>query len=183
AADVQQQETEYRQEREAVGLIEPLGYEELVAANRSGAMDARSAQILSAELDYLERWRRASGARRPLDDIAGSLAGIALSGGGIRSATFALGVTQALAAQDQLRRFDYLSTVSGGGYLGSSLTWLTRPGNPAGFSFARANFPYPVDPPARLPQRPAKPEQDEQLIYLRQHGKFLMPGRGIDLLS
>ena len=65
----------------------------------------------------------------PLPDLGSNapddLTGIALSGGGVRSATFGLGVLQALARHDLLRRFDYLSTVSGGGYIGSSLTWLT----------------------------------------------------------
>jgi len=46
------------------------------------------------------------------------LAGIALSGGGIRSATFSLGLLQGLADRDVLRHFDYVSTVSGGGYVG-----------------------------------------------------------------
>jgi hypothetical protein len=50
------------------------------------------------------------------------LTGLAISGGGIRSATFALGVLQAFAFTGLLRRFDYLSTVSGGGYIGS---WLS----------------------------------------------------------
>jgi hypothetical protein len=49
--------------------------------------------------------------------------GVALSGGGIRSASFALGVLQVLLNEDLLRRFDYLSTVSGGGYLGSAVSW------------------------------------------------------------
>src|SRR5262249_37638223 len=44
---------------------------------------------------------------------------LCLSGGGIRSATFALGVLEGLAAKGVLDRFDYLSTVSGGGYIGS----------------------------------------------------------------
>jgi hypothetical protein len=48
--------------------------------------------------------------------------GLALSGGGIRSATFCLGVMQVLAQARLLTRFDYLSTVSGGGYLGSFLS-------------------------------------------------------------
>ena len=48
--------------------------------------------------------------------------GLALSGGGIRSATFSLGVIQVLAEARLLTRFDYLSTVSGGGYLGSFLS-------------------------------------------------------------
>ena len=74
--------------------------------------------------------------------------GLALSGGGIRSATFSLGVLQALAEnkppekegenqpaekkqpeepkENWLEKIDYLSTVSGGGYIGSALTWLLR---------------------------------------------------------
>lgn len=50
---------------------------------------------------------------------------LCLSGGGIRSATFSLGVLQALAKIGWLGRFTYLSTVSGGGYIGSWLTsWI-----------------------------------------------------------
>src|SRR6185503_7632684 len=52
---------------------------------------------------------------------------LCLSGGGIRSATFALGVLQGLAHSGVLRSIDYLSTVSGGGYVGGWLTaWLHR---------------------------------------------------------
>lgn len=45
--------------------------------------------------------------------------GLALSGGGIRSATFNFGLLRGLAKNAVLRRFDYLSTVSGGGYIGA----------------------------------------------------------------
>jgi hypothetical protein len=48
--------------------------------------------------------------------------GLALSGGGIRSATFCLGVVQVLAQRGLLEHVDFLSTVSGGGYTGSFLT-------------------------------------------------------------
>src|SRR5215218_1365943 len=41
---------------------------------------------------------------------------LCLSGGGIRSASFAVGVLQALARLGVLTQFDYLSTVSGGGF-------------------------------------------------------------------
>ncbi len=50
--------------------------------------------------------------------------GLAFSGGGIRSATFNLGILQALARQGLLKRVDLLSTVSGGGYIGSWLNAL-----------------------------------------------------------
>src|SRR5215471_7443801 len=66
----------------------------------------------------------------PMED---GLAGLAISGGGIRSATFALGVLESLKARGLLEKFHYLSTVSGGGYIGSWLSagcrrnkgWLT----------------------------------------------------------
>lgn len=54
-------------------------------------------------------------------------AALCFSGGGIRSATFGLGVLQTLARSGLLQRIDYLSTVSGGGYLGSWLSaWICR---------------------------------------------------------
>jgi len=55
--------------------------------------------------------------------FANGQAGLCLSGGGIRSAAFALGVLQALSTKNLLTGFHYLSTVSGGGYIGS---WLQR---------------------------------------------------------
>jgi choline dehydrogenase-like flavoprotein len=61
--------------------------------------------------------------------------GLALSGGGVRSATYCLGVLQALAGANVLRRVDFLSTVSGGGYAGGFLgrlyTNLSGVANPA----------------------------------------------------
>lgn len=56
----------------------------------------------------------------------GSL-GLALSGGGVRSACISLGVAQALVGMKRLYDFDYLSTVSGGGYFGSFLGTLHVP--------------------------------------------------------
>jgi hypothetical protein len=50
--------------------------------------------------------------------------GLALSGGGIRSASFAMGVMQGFEARGVMKAFDYLSTVSGGGYIGSSLSYF-----------------------------------------------------------
>lgn len=56
-------------------------------------------------------------------------AALCLSGGGIRSASFAMGIVQGLARHGLLPRFDYLSTVSGGGYTGGWLSaWMARSG-------------------------------------------------------
>lgn len=46
--------------------------------------------------------------------------GLALSGGGIRSAAFCLGAMQAMAKHKLMQHIDYMSTVSGGGYIGLS---------------------------------------------------------------
>ena len=55
------------------------------------------------------------------------VSGICFSGGGIRSATFNLGILQGLASRGSLHQFDYLSSVSGGGYIHSWLAaWLKR---------------------------------------------------------
>src|SRR5205085_5353303 len=54
---------------------------------------------------------------------------LCLSGGGIRSATFNLGILQGLARYHMLDEFDYLSTVSGGGFIGGWLSaWIKRKG-------------------------------------------------------
>jgi Patatin-like phospholipase len=65
--------------------------------------------------------------------------GLALSGGGIRSATFNLGFLQGAAALGLLKQFDYLSTVSGGGYIGAWFAaWVRREGG------------HELEPPAEL---------------------------------
>lgn len=85
-------------------------------------------ELRSQEFDEVVKPRRAAAGVR--GDPAGSW-GLALSGGGIRSATFCLGLVRGLARNGILRQFDYLSTVSGGGYLGASLGRLFGPGHSA----------------------------------------------------
>src|SRR5262245_39197384 len=104
----------------ATDYIDPILYDQLIAANREGRIDASSNRVIQCEEPYVAEWRKAAADGRPAHHVANTLSGLALSGGGIRSATFALGVTQAFAARGLMQRFDYLSTVSGGGYLGSS---------------------------------------------------------------
>ncbi len=76
-------------------------------------------EVLAAEKRYLAQRRQNAGLPARDHQI-----GLALSGGGMRSATINLGVLQALARRGVLPRFDYLSTVSGGGYIGSALSSL-----------------------------------------------------------
>ena len=109
----------------------PLG---LPLANRTED-DARASEApaplppaIDADLATLARAERESVKRRRLHYRLALeqkwASGLALSGGGIRSATFSLGVMVSLAKRNLLPQFDYLSTVSGGGYSGSFLTQL-----------------------------------------------------------
>ncbi|HEX3145040.1 MAG TPA: patatin-like phospholipase family protein, partial [Pyrinomonadaceae bacterium] len=78
----------------------------------------RETRINDAMLGEFFRWLRVNKIRRTA---------LCLSGGGIRSGTFALGLLQGLARYGLLGQFDFLSTVSGGGYIGSWLTaWIHR---------------------------------------------------------
>jgi hypothetical protein len=75
-----------------------------------------------------------------LPSAQAGLMGIALSGGGIRSATFNLGLLQALNHHEILEKVDYLSTVSGGGYIGTCMiTLLNSPTGSVGLK--KDNFP------------------------------------------
>ncbi len=73
-----------------------------------------------------------------------NLTGLALSGGGVRSATFNLGVLQALADGDMLKDFDYLSTVSGGGYIGSCVSSLSHSAEQEGIPSAPGDNTFPL---------------------------------------
>lgn len=76
-------------------------------------------EVLSYESAYINE-------NRSENDPRTEITGLALSGGGIRSASFALGVIQALQKYNCLESFRYLSTVSGGGYMGVALSWLRK---------------------------------------------------------
>ncbi len=73
-------------------------------------------ELLTQERIHIQNKRKKQDRPTKLEDD--SLA-IALSGGGIRSATICLGVLKELHKKKILSNTDYLSTVSGGGYIGS----------------------------------------------------------------
>jgi hypothetical protein len=111
-----------------------------------------------AKLDSFQEAATPAKPRRPL-------AALCFSGGGIRSATFNLGVLQGLAWHGLLDQFDYLSTVSGGGFIGSWLmAWACRDGGLAKVA-------------AKLKKGPASPLQPEppEVTYLRDFSRYLSP--------
>jgi hypothetical protein len=80
-------------------------------------------EVRALERVYLDGRRRTAGV-----EPDAPLVGLAFSGGGIRASTFCLGVAQALTNAGLMHRVDYLSTVSGGGFIGSCLSsYLSHP--------------------------------------------------------
>jgi len=133
-------------------------------------------KVFANELDHI--LREDPGQRTP--DRGKYLVGLAFSGGGIRSSTFSLGVTQALAEKGWLKKVHYLSTVSGGGYIGSSLTWLFSQGkNFSGKPFdTKDNFPFKKSHGKHIADSGV--EESRALIrHLRQGSNYLTPGGGI----
>jgi hypothetical protein len=122
------------------------------------------------EAPLLARRREAAAVAQPVEEDAHGTEGlgVALSGGGIRSATFALGFFQGLARFDLVRRVDVLSTVSGGGYFGSFLGRLfcRKPAGPAAHADVRETLLGTRDPWV--------------LGNLRENGRYLAPGGGAD---
>jgi hypothetical protein len=119
----------------------------------------------AAEREELERRKAVYEATHALDP---GLSALCLSGGGIRSASISLGVIQALADKALLREFDYLSTVSGGGYIGSWLSaWLHRTQNAddviVGLRQERSDSDHEAPP----------------LSHLRRYSNYLTPKLGI----
>ena len=132
---------------------------------------APPAQIRAAQIATRTRKRRTSSGEwiwRPTEDA--NLIGLALSGGGIRSAAFCLGVLQALHADTILQRVDYLSTVSGGGYIGCSLTAALETAHEGGRP--QDNFPFA----SRLME-----DEPPALQHVRNYSNYLFPDGAMDL--
>ena len=149
---------------------------------------AQFAEVFAAELKHVDRRRQrhrlsddhhlaaADGEVPKLEDLQKAahkrqLVGLAFSGGGIRSATFNLGFLQGLAKLRLLKLFDFLSTVSGGGYIGAWwIAWIAK--TPA----------LQVEEQLRpdCPRTPATPRREpiDPIEYVRRHSNYLAPCQG-----
>lgn len=166
--------------------------EKQLLAERQGKKDDRfQAQIAAGYQKVLAAEEKCKDADNPLVRVLHGMnaSAVCLSGGGIRSASFCLGVLQGLSrfsvkrdpkpdstwriegvARSALEGLDYLSTVSGGGYIGS---WLM-----AWASHAR------YENVVKLLARPADTATDPEpqpLRHLREYTSYLTPQYGFTL--
>jgi hypothetical protein len=124
-----------------------------------------AAQIRDSEQESIKNRRNAvvqgTGESDPVN-----VTGLSCSGGGIRSATLCLGVAQRLSENDILKEFDYLSTVSGGGYFGGFLSSYINDADTGEIGPDKDKLPF---------HQQHSPEPDP-IRYLRNNSKFLLKG-------
>ncbi len=130
--------------------------------------------VRAAEAKEINALRVKRGLR---EEEEGHWFGLAFSGGGIRSATFNLGILQGLAHQGLLEKVDILSTVSGGGYIGSWLAaWIKRE--------RMSRVQEQLASAASLKKtQPESIEDDDHfptpIRRLRQYSNYLTPSMGV----
>jgi len=94
----------------------------------------------------------------PVPTVTHGFMGLALSGGGVRAAVFSLGVLQGLQTKQVVDCTDYLSTVSGGGYLGTALS--------VGMSTNGGVFPFG--------KTGTEPGETPEIRHLRDNSRYLL---------
>jgi len=135
---------------------------DIPAAQRSEALNVLLKNLNDPQQS--DCWQ-AHAQRNPSRQGIGNFTGLALSGGGIRSATFNLGALQVLGWARVLRHVDYLSSVSGGGYIGSCISSM--------LASPLREFPFEH-----------KQGQKEGAIFrhLRNNAEYLAPSGVVDYL-
>src|SRR5215471_12834121 len=139
------------------------------------------AEVFRGEINSINKRRRKNGRdpialeREPFETSDGTeplrpkedanVLGIALSGGGVRSAAFCLGALQGLREADVLSKADYLSTVSGGGYIGASVS--------AGMTDDGGHFPFHSE---------LSEDESPSLQHVRDYSNYLFPHGPADFL-
>jgi hypothetical protein len=138
-------------------------------------------EVFPAELDAINRRVEVLNGQRGVDrppvtrseDRTTNAVGLALSGGGVRSAAFSLGVLQALNQQGVIDNIHYLSSVSGGGYAGGSMV--------AAMSVT-GKFPFGQRPALGAPAA-SDISDTESVSHVRNYSNFLIPFGMRDVLT
>lgn len=138
--------------------------------------------VLADELRVLSNARARFGSKLSVEEIGGDKSALCLSGGGIRSAIFSLGGLMALDRGRLIQHFDYLSTVSGGGYIGS---WLSKLLKVLGDDHVQSDTPIFDSVRSREKDLQAfdnsdrSPFEPAALQFLRENSSYLTPKKGM----
>ena len=128
----------------------------LLGLQKSEEKQIKYHKVIESETELLKK-RRATLKLEDPEEVENNKFGIALSGGGIRSATINLGFLKTLNEFNLLQRADYISTVSGGGYTGAYVQATLK----------NENGDY------------SKLFDEDHISHLRNNGEYMIPGKGI----
>ncbi len=144
----------------------PKSLADILAEELDGELGDEQTQ----ELPVVEKQARLKAVYERIHQEQPARSALCLSGGGIRSAIFGLGILQGLAKTRLLGAFDYLSTVSGGGYVGGWLiAWIkNHPGGADGV----------FEELQRRPDSTLNPEP-QPIRHLRSYSNYLTPKTGL----
>ena len=134
-----------------------------------GDEDRLPQEVLDKEIEAINA-RRLRNGRSQYAPKSCQPTGVSLSGGGIRSASFCLGALQGLHANCEggIDGVDYLSTVSGGGYVGCALT--------ASMQNLNGQFPFTSADPQVYSDTPS-------VRHIRDYSNYLIPHGGWDVVT
>ncbi len=135
--------------------------------------------VANEEYGAIQRRRKEAGLEDAQQEVKEDLVGLSFSGGGIRSATFCLGVLEGLAKLELLPRIDYLSTVSGGGYIGA---WFVALVKRAPFLGNIQKVQTAFNAAAKPSQSRRDPQQQrvhDSLHYLQANSNYLTQKTGL----
>jgi hypothetical protein len=173
--------------RVSLGSSLPLKFRPQVPLYEANENGINPGQMIASEIEEAESvhiLRRRAVMGYPCEVVDNTI-GLALSGGGIRSATFCLGVVQTLHRRGIFNQVDYLSTVSGGGYLGTFIssylgtaTDKTSPASPQ----AKQEDPPTESPKHRVDKFLGRGDDElaepAPIRHLRNNSKYLLNGGG-----
>jgi Patatin-like phospholipase len=165
-------------------------YRELLAAKdvlknitreTNESTEAYTARVKLGQKQVLQSENDCKAADEPLKRMLHAMdaSALCLSGGGIRSASFSLGVLQGLArfsrrnadsGKPLFDSLDYLSTVSGGGYIGS---WM--------MAWAKRSSFHDVVSQLAVPSNTSGDPEVEPIRHLRAYTSYLTPRYGFTL--
>jgi hypothetical protein len=137
-----------------------------------GQTEQDCGSIESILLSEEQAWFQEIGGRRDQNQPPNPEFGVAFSGGGVRSATFNLGVLQALASFKFLDRIGYISSVSGGSYINSWLASWIRKDGVGSVANALADESKEGDSAIRY-------QNQLPVTHLRRYSSYLTPQRGL----
>lgn len=125
-------------------------------------------EVIYKESEALKQRRKVLFGETAADDFDETRFGIAMSGGGIRSATINLGFLRTLNKLGILKRADYLSTVSGGGYTGAYVHATLK----------GVGSKVEGDEALQVDDYYHQLFSDDHINHLRSRGEYLIPGKG-----